>query len=275
MMWLWLSTVPIIAAVIAVLVVDVPVSRERVQRFADRQGLAVTADNAAQVVAYLATVRRWRTAGLVAALAASTVVDLRHQRISVSFTYLLAGWFAGAVVAEARVAGLPDGLLTARRAASLQPRVADRYAPPVVTRAMPLAVLAVALAAVGHLGEPLRLAWPVGIMAVVSLVVWATIGRILGRPQPVEAADVLAADDAIRSRSVHLVIAGGSALLLYTALMLFVGAMSPEAPEVILLALLVGMVAVPCCGGWLATRRWVVRPADVRPVVTGPAWGAR
>lgn len=53
-----------------------PVPRERVARFARRQGLAITPDNGAAVIRYLATTRRWRAGCLVGAFQVFVVVPL-------------------------------------------------------------------------------------------------------------------------------------------------------------------------------------------------------
>src|SRR5205823_5249928 len=97
--------------------------------------LVVTADNGQRVIDYLATTRRWRAIGLAAGLAASLAWQLPQQRIAVSWVFMLAGWFVGALIAELRVARL-----TARRSAAvLVPRSADRYLPPVALWAAPVA----------------------------------------------------------------------------------------------------------------------------------------
>ncbi len=134
-LWVALSA---IAALFTFRAADRPVSRHRVQRFASRHDIEVTADNGRQIIAYLATTRRWRAAGLVGGLTAYALIDLRHNRISVNIAYLVAGWFLGALAAEVRVAGL----FTGRRAASLAPRTLDLYLSRLSRRALPGSALA-------------------------------------------------------------------------------------------------------------------------------------
>jgi hypothetical protein len=62
--WALSAALSVIAALVAALAVDGPVSRSRVQRFVDRHNLGLSVDNGALIVAYLATTRRWRAAGL-------------------------------------------------------------------------------------------------------------------------------------------------------------------------------------------------------------------
>ncbi|MDQ1715309.1 MAG: hypothetical protein QOC60_1254, partial [Frankiaceae bacterium] len=96
-----------------------PVSRERVAKFARRQTLFITPDNGNMVIAYLATTRRWRAAGLAMGVVVSIAWSFGNG-FSVNMVQLIAGWFAGAVIAEWRISRLPVGT---RRAASLQPRM--------------------------------------------------------------------------------------------------------------------------------------------------------
>ena len=135
-----------------------------------------------------------------------------------------------------------------------------------VISALPTAVLVfVALAVAGLAGDvpPARIAALSVIVAAIVVVVALTVRRVLRRPQAVAAADVLAADDAIRSRSLHAVTAAGATLVLYCAfdlLLRVVGAASAELAAALLLA---GAVGVPWIGRRLATSRWVVPSAAV------------
>lgn len=258
-----LAALSVIAALVAFMVADQPVSRRRVERFARLHSLDITADNGAPVIGYLATIRRWRAAGLIGALTAYTVVDLRHSRISVNIMYLLAGWFVGALLAEVRVAGV----LSARRAASLTPRVRRRYLSPLVSRVLVGAVLvyvALAVAAASRVGVRGDGGQGVGSLvavAVVVVMVWLASRRVLHRAQPLAAADVLAADDAIRSRSLHALTASGAILVLYCAL----GPLSELAAAGPAALILIGTIALPYLGWRLATSRWVVQPVATPP----------
>jgi hypothetical protein len=197
-----------------------PVARKRLERFAWRQRLEVTATNGDQIIRYLATTRRWRvagfTAGYVLSIAAVVVVN---DIGNLGFVVLFAGWFTGALVAEIRVAHLAHGT---RRAASLRPRRPGFYLPVVAWALVPVAAgLAVAVAVAtlvaraSHRAEP---DWWAAVWLVVALATAGTVRavqrRVLRRPQPLAAPDVLAADDAIRSRSLHVLAGGGTALVL-------------------------------------------------------------
>src|SRR5688500_8851547 len=83
-----------------------PVSRTRVEPFARRQRLTITAANGDHVIRYLATARRWRAAGATAGILASVTAALPQGQLRVDFFLLFAGWFLGALVAEFRVAHL-------------------------------------------------------------------------------------------------------------------------------------------------------------------------
>src|SRR5262245_37142806 len=62
-----------------------PVTRVRLERFAGRQRLEITPTNGDQVIAYLATTRRWRVAGLVTGLLTSAVWAQLHAGVTVNF----------------------------------------------------------------------------------------------------------------------------------------------------------------------------------------------
>jgi hypothetical protein len=184
-----------------------PVARVRVERFARRQRLTVTPENGNQVIRYLATTRRWRAAGLTAGLVLWIGLDVPTM-VRIDFVILFAGWFAGALVAEARVAHLGVG---PRRAASLQRRLPSSYLPRLDWALVPAAAgVAVAvgagtavLAAVGAA----RPSWTAWLWLVVALGVAV----------------------AVRSRSLH-VLAGGGAALVALCVLAQLGAMAPSTP---------------------------------------------
>lgn len=250
------------------------VARERVERFAARQSLTVTTGNGAQVIRYLATTRRWRASGLMVGIALSVAWDLPHGRWQVNFLPAFAGWFVGALIAEGRVAHLALG---ARRAASLLPRRPSAYLPGGYWWLVPgagIATLAatVAGAASRWWGRPVP-AWPTVGWAVAGFAIAVTVRLIqrsvLRRPQPVAAPDVLAADDAIRSRSLHVLAGGGTTLLLYCAFGQL-GALATTMPHPRPLNGLLnfGLFATPLFGWYVATRRWPTggRPRPPAPV---------
>jgi hypothetical protein len=130
-----LAALSLIPLFVAAAMVNQPVSRARVERFAQRHRLVVTADNGQRVIDYLATTRRWRATGLAAGLAASLAWQFPQHRFGLNWVFTLAGWFVGTLIAELRVARLT----TRRSAAVLVPRSADRYLPAVALWAPPVA----------------------------------------------------------------------------------------------------------------------------------------
>ena len=254
-----------------------PVSRARVNRFAQRQLLPITVENGPAVIGYLATTRRWRAGGLAGGYLLSALLSLRTG-VGVNFLALFAGWFVGALVAEARVAHLAHG---ERRTASLTPRRIDNYLGRIARSFLPFSVVAsVALAAVvgvawlrGRPVEAAEAAWSLACGLAIYVVVRFMQRVVLRRPQPATTPDLLAADDAIRSRSLHALAGGGGTLVLYLAL----GALSAlhsglaqnsagaQAVEVVMgLAIFV----VPIVGYHISTSRWVVRRPE--PTVGPP-----
>jgi hypothetical protein len=190
------------------------VSRGRLERFASRQALPITADNGNLVIHYLATTRRWRSAGLLAAAAIFTTLSVQLGGFSINLLELFGGWFVGAVVAEWRVASAVAGT---RRAARLVPRRSRDYLrwP---ARVLPTAAFAIcggvaivdAIGAVNgqHAVWGQLVPWVLVTVAGLALV-YAVQFHVLTRPQPVVAPDVGAADAAIRARSLQ-VLAGSA-----------------------------------------------------------------
>ena len=213
--------VALLAAVVTLVLVFTrgPVSRSRLERFARRQQLPITAANGDRVIRYLATTRRWRVAGFLAGILLSQVGAPPRTIIHFNFVAIFFGWFLGALLAEARVAHLEYGSV---RAASLQPRQPRRYVGRAVWALVPAAavVVVVTLAATAvadarQLAEPgwWRAAWTLGAgLALAAAVRWVQ-RSILNRAQPLAAPDLLQADDAMRSRSLHVLSGGGAAMV--------------------------------------------------------------
>jgi hypothetical protein len=245
----------VFTAIIALGIADAPVAKHRVEVFAARQDLSVTEDNCAQVIAYLAVTRRWRSAGLVGAVTWYLVVGLRHQTIGVNIAYALSGWFVGAVIAEIHV----NGLVTGRRAASLERRTLDRYLPSVHRRLLPLAgaaclMLAGIAGATGYVDSARTIAvWVaagIGLPTIVALVTrW-----ILLRPQQYASPDVLSADEAIRRRSLRVITGSAITLLLYCVVDQVLALLNRSGPGIAtaVVVIVVGAVAVPVTGWRLA-----------------------
>jgi hypothetical protein len=247
-----------------------PVTRARVQRFAHRQRLLVTAGNGNLVIAYLAATRRWRAAGLAAGVAICAAWSLRGSSFWVNFVAAFAGWFAGALVAEVRMVRQAPAQ---RRQASLAPRRLEAYLGwfsrrlLVATVVVSVAGTVIALDLAHQIGRSWLpvLAW-FALAILIAVLVWMTQVRVLRRPQPLAEPDVLAADDAIRSRSLHVLAGGGAALVLYcvcaqlAALGLALGDPGYQAVTVVNGF---ALFLVPALGWNVATWAWRVR----RPAV--------
>lgn len=80
-----------------------PVTLNRVTRFARRHGLDLTPHRTASIVAYLGRTRHWRTLGALVAAVIVLLAGLPEQRASLEALPLLAGWLAGALLAELRI----------------------------------------------------------------------------------------------------------------------------------------------------------------------------
>lgn len=247
-----------------------PVPRHRVFLFAQRQDLVITPDNGALVIRYLATTRRWRTAGLTTGIAAAAGWALRDGEVRFDALSAFAGWFVGAVVAEWRVAtaGPPDR----HPAARLAPRLLRDHVGP-VGRWSPVAGLSVAVvlgawaladAATGGDVDVLRVLGLL-VLAVAALGVPAVVGRhVLERRQPADLApDVLAADDAVRRRSLHVLAGCALALVAWPSATMVAQVPLPDAPAS-LLALMVVLPSV--AGGWVVARTPYRLQPHPRPV---------
>ncbi len=250
-----------------------PVSRERVERFARRQRLVITQDNGNQVIRYLATTRRWRVAGFVAGFVLSTMTTPEGEILRIDFVTLFVGWFLGALVAEIRVAHLAHGPV---RAASLQPRRPARYVSPVAWVLVPAAAIVASgvavstgVAAFSGVADPDWTAWAWFSAAVaVAVAVRAIQLTVLRRAQPHAEPDVTAADDAIRSRALHVLAGGGAALVLFLVLrqLSAVHLLSDRAQMTVADVQTVGVFVVAAMGWMVATAIWA--PPRPRP---GPA----
>lgn len=255
-------------------VATAPVSRRRLETFTARHELAVSLANGNQIIAYLATTRRWRAAGLAAGATFWLLWTIPRHSVGVNALTLLAGWFLGAVTAEVRVDHLAYGArraaaLARREPASYLPRGAWWLVPACAGIAVALAGASAVLAARGAVVEPAGAAWLAAAL-VVTVVVRVAQQRVLRRPQPLAAPDVLAADDAIRSRSMHSLAGGGAALILYCVLgqlHALTPALAGSAQDaVVVIELAFGYILVPVLGYAVATARWpVARTPSAEP----------
>jgi hypothetical protein len=241
----------VIGGLVAFVVADAPVSRERLARFASRHGLTVTADNAPHVVRYLALTCRWRVAGVVVGLTAHTVAGFQRQSLSVSILYGLVGWFVGAIVAEIRAT--PPAAV--RRAASLEPRSVNRYVTPAARTALVvttgLCLVAVALT----FDNPRVWVRPLIAAIVLPVLVLAVVRRIAVRAQPISSPDIIAADEAIRRSSSQALYAAAVTLLLYASVGPLLWATVRDSVNVAFALTLLSLPAIPAIGWRLGRIR--------------------
>lgn len=202
-----------------------PVDRDEVETLAERADLEVTTENIGLLVDSVARTRLWRTVGVMVALSAAflamVVGAVVNQRLDIPLALLLwglVGYWAGCVVGELRTARANSG--DAPRAASLVRRDARDYIGGwALTRPWQLAAVGgtSALLAV-LLGS--RDPWVIlsGAGAVVVAVVLAAVMRyVVERGRTGLEPDVAAADDAVRSRSLHVIAGATVGIGIWTA----------------------------------------------------------
>ncbi|GAA1983302.1 hypothetical protein GCM10009838_51250 [Catenulispora subtropica] len=187
------------------------------EEFARLHTLPVTVANGNQIIVYRAATRRWRAVGFALGVLIPAAVT---GSFLITFPWALAGWFAGAAVAELRVAHL-DRSPGTRASASLTPRRTSDYLPRAgrwaVPGAMACCLASAILCAVRHGAHPAGDLSEVGLWTGLGVgtgaVALAAQRHILRRPQPLASPDRTAADDAIRSRSMHVLAASGMVLV--------------------------------------------------------------
>jgi hypothetical protein len=247
------------------------VSRARVEKFARRQSLPITADNGPQVIRYLATTRRWRGSGLLVSIGATVLgplvvqvfwPDHAPQNVGVNGLALFVGWFVGAVIAEWRVSTAATA--GPWRAAVLEPRRLGDYVrrPSLVVPATACIVLAAfEVFALGFVlarhrdGLAPVLGW-IALTVVAGTLVVLVGRRVLLRPQRYADADLIAGDDALRSRSLHVLAGCAVAIAGYLLAGLakqLTGYSSVLGGGVGLLVALVGGFLAPALGFMIAT----------------------
>lgn len=255
-------------------------------RWARAHGVALTPANEAFVAYFVPLIGVMRVVGGVGGLVLGPLFDRAvGARTTVGFgfwAWIVAGWVLGAGLADRQVGAFLRGggaSLTARRLSDYLP-AGLRWAP--AAGAGLTVLLAVALpgaapaagpyAAVGATGPTTldRVATVAVAVAAAGLVRLAQRG-VVGRPQPADDPDLLAADDAVRATTVHHLGGGGTALTLFLAADLVGAALegpSGAGPAVLYLVTALGALVT-----WrvYAFRAWRVR----RPDATGPLVGAR
>ncbi|HRW36965.1 MAG: hypothetical protein KDB04_04155 [Acidimicrobiales bacterium] len=240
-----------------------------IERWARHRGVAITEHNRWLVRWYVPLAGTLRVVGAVSGAVVGSLAD-RALGMSTSvgagfWMWVVVGWVSGGWWAAEQVARwLPSG-----GGALLVPRATADYAPG-AARWGP-AVGAVAVAAVTVAGalvtQPSGWTAIAGIVAVVApLAERRAARRTIDRRQPAVHPDLLAADDAIRSTTVHLLGAGTTAGLLLAAAALWSTTIADHHqlpfglrgwPTIVLL--LGGYVA----GRYLANRPWRVRRTTI------------
>ena len=201
------------------------VDRDEVEELAERADLEVTSGNIGLLVDAVARTRLWRTVGVLVALLLSFAVlalgAILTGRLDIPLALLLwglVGYWAGCIVGEMRTAWANSS--GGPRSASLVRRdVLDYIGDWAVSRPRMLAAIGggSALLAVA-LGS--RDTWVVlsGSGAVVVYVVLSLVMRyVVERGRPGLEPDVAAADDAIRSRSLHAIAGATVGIGIWTA----------------------------------------------------------
>ncbi|OUC97015.1 hypothetical protein [Streptosporangium minutum] len=188
-----------VAAVVTVLAAAVPVTGERLTRFATLTDLSVTAANARQVIDHFAGLRRWRLIALTVAAPLACFTDDPF--------YLVLGWCAVSVFRDVR---LPAPVSHAHDDARIY-------------RGAWLLGLGGAVVAGGYLltdqgVTPARLAHAVIVIAVAAAVPLA-VRNLAARPAPEASDDTTRAELAIRRWSARTLYLSGTAIVLSGALL--------------------------------------------------------
>ena len=247
------------ATMAMVVAIEDPVAPPRVTRFALRYGLSLDADSTSAVLRYLGTTRRWRLVGLVVGLAYGVGAGISDHSLSVDLATGFLGWFGGALVAEWRVALASPG---ARRTATLSPRRLQQYvgrvalAVPVAALVVTAGVGVVALVTGQTSARRVAAAGFLGVAVVVAAAAVVALRHVVRRAQPgsLDPA-VIAADDAIRGRSLHVLCGSATCFLLGIAgALVTLSSLGHPAATVLSLSTLVGGLLV----GWLVATE--VRP---------------
>lgn len=234
---LWPQLVLQFVPLLAIIVFAIVSNRKKAitkatQQWAEAHALRLTAGNQPFVEHYVRTGRRLRWicmfGGLVLPPLVRNAFDPATQyRWPFSLVGLLAGYLVGTLWAELALTRADAGVTAAR----LQARRLEDYLPKTLRRALrivgPLtaALWALALFSSRSASPSARtrtisvleaIGWGLAALTV-SVTVEAVQRWILARPQPLAAEDLLAADDAVRSQSLHTLGGTGVAILLVWA----------------------------------------------------------
>lgn len=217
-----LTLIPL--AIVAVLVARAyaEVNESFVAEWAAAHGLRLTTTNRPLVWWYLRNARVLRTWGVLAGIALppllTVALGLAEHGVGTWFWCIFAGHLAGTVYAEVALRRpTPSGT----RVATLERREVRQYLPARL-RFAPVGVagLTAALAGAGVAAGELSDGTTRSLVAIgtasAAIVAAIAVGQrwVVTRPQPFTADDLVEADDAIRSQSVHLLAGSGTAVLL-------------------------------------------------------------
>jgi hypothetical protein len=286
--------------VVAVVVSTVAVARSHravgddfLTEWARAHALDLTPENRPLVGWYLRTagvLRTWGAIGGVVVPAALALAWSGHFEILGIDTdgginpgdigWIFVGYLVGALYAEVSLARPVD---PARRSASLAPRRLDDYLPHRLVWAQRLLGGACVIGALASLALPYGEAWrapgAVGILGFVAWIALVAAGVeslerwLVRRPQPFTDPSLVAADDAIRSQSVHSVAGAGLALLLFMVAGVSVLVASADVAilrrTMWLPALVATLAALGACQ-YYGHRAWRVRRAPLTPPITPP-----
>jgi hypothetical protein len=204
---------------------------EYMARWIKSHAVVVDDENRAVIRRYLLHGRRIRTSGALSGLIAYVIYtsmssnDLPFGWIAATF----GGYLLGAAAAEAWALRPQRGSV---RSASLSPRSINDYVPRLavlfvrLVPVMTVAALVIAPTMTYQFGpgpefdgpDSTRewgalIGWTIGSI-VLAILVEVTARRIVRRPQPITSENLVAADDAIRSTSLHCLIGAGLAMML-------------------------------------------------------------
>jgi len=239
------------------------VTRAWVSRFASRQALAVNPVNGVPVVRALAVINRWRRFGLASGFVLAALWSLQEGRLDFNFTAMFLGWFVGSLVAEWRINPAASGT---RRRADLNRRTLASYVTAGNRILLGATLLALAgfgawagVVALGDAGVSRDwLGWALT-SALGASALWAVTRRIVNRPRPVAASDLMEADDALRGQSLT-VIAGSAIALAGLPLTSFVAEIATHlAPKADASATVLIMLVALALGWHVASRSASVR----------------
>lgn len=234
-----LLPVVVLVALVALRRSSTTVDETTLTEWAQARGLQLTADNRPAVASYLRRARQLRAWGAVAGLLLPTLIELAlggplrvlgfgtdGSGSPGAVVFILIGYLVGAFYADVTLVRRGG---YQRRSASLVPRDFGDYLP---ARLIWLqrglagaALIGIALASVIEAfgwgrAEKLSFPGPTGVVLWVGIVIAFTVGLetlqrwLVRRPQPFVSPSLMAADDAIRSQSVHSLAGSGVAVLL-------------------------------------------------------------